>query len=115
MDGGKDSGQALMDLGMISMSELGGRITVGAWQLAAVPPRDMLWDDLRDDTVFPGLAILQHVAKVLPPSPPEYRLRTFRDTSSCSVSSVDNSTVLRISTPCASSTPPVPAEHRDRS
>jgi hypothetical protein len=50
---------------LVGMYRLGGRIAIGAGQLAEVPPRNVLWDNLRDYTVLPRLPVLQHVVQVL--------------------------------------------------
>jgi hypothetical protein len=49
---------------MLGRGALRRRRAAGAGQLAKVLPRHMLGDDLRDDSVFTGLAILQHVVQI---------------------------------------------------
>ena len=46
------------------MGALSGRSAAGSGQLAKVPPRHVLGDDLRDDTVLAGFAILQNVVQI---------------------------------------------------
>jgi hypothetical protein len=91
---------------MIGRGALSRRRAAGAGQLAKVPPRHVLGDDLRDDSVFTGLASLQHGVQIplaLRPSipredlPRHLFLQRFVGRQP---------TRPRMRTPCASNTPP---------